>query len=112
MVKIRNYFRSNEEQFQGDPGELVIYHLDLSSLNSVKECATNLLAKEPVINVLINNAGVMLCPQEKTVDGNDLQLQTNHLGHFLLTLLLLPKLQLSGPNSRIVNVSSILHQCT
>ncbi|XP_011155356.1 retinol dehydrogenase 11 [Solenopsis invicta] len=100
---------ANGEQFQGNFGELVVYHLDLCSLTSVKECARNLLKKESAIHVLINNAGVMMCPQEKTEDGLDLQIQTNHVGHFLLTLLLLPKIQSSGPNCRIVNISSCLH---
>ncbi|CAL1680312.1 unnamed protein product [Lasius platythorax] len=89
--------KADSEQFQGNPGELVIYRLDLSSLKSVKECARNLLTKESAIHLLINNAGVMMCPQETTEDGFELQLQTNYIGHFLLTLLLLPKMQSSGP---------------
>ncbi|XP_067217088.1 retinol dehydrogenase 11-like [Linepithema humile] len=98
--------RADKEQFQGEPGELVIYQLDLSKLKSVKECAEKLLTWESAIHLLINNAGIMMCPQEKTEDGFDLQLQTNYIGHFLLTLLLLPKIQASAPGCRIVNVSS------
>ncbi|KAL6261453.1 hypothetical protein P5V15_006545 [Pogonomyrmex californicus] len=101
--------RADREQFQGDPGELAVYQLDLNKLKSVRECARNLLKNESAIHILINNAGVMMCPQEKTEDGLDLQLQTNHIGHFLLTFLLLPKMQSSGPGCRIVNVSSCLH---
>ncbi|XP_029669426.1 retinol dehydrogenase 11-like [Formica exsecta] len=101
--------KGDREQFQGNPGELIIYRLDLSSLKSVKECARNLLMKESAIHLLINNAGVMMCPQETTEDGFELQLQTNYIGHFLLTLLLLPKMQSSAPGCRILNVSSILH---
>lgn len=104
-------FREDREQFQGDPGDLVIYRLDLSSLKSVKECAKNLLMKESKIHLLINNAGVMMCPQETTEDGFELQLQTNYIGHFLLTLLLLPKMQSSASGCRILNVSSIIHLC-
>jgi len=63
---------------------------------------------EPKIDVLINNAGVMMCPHWKTVDGFDMQWQTNHLGHFLLTNLLLPNIKKAAP-SRIVNVSSLAH---
>ncbi|GAB1860372.1 Retinol dehydrogenase 11 [Camponotus japonicus] len=100
---------ADRKQFQGDPGELVIYQLDLSSLKSVKECARNLLMKESAIHLLINNAGVMMCPQQTTEDGFELQLQTNYISHFLLTLLLLPKMQSSVPGCRIVNVSSFLH---
>ncbi|KAL0132049.1 hypothetical protein PUN28_000075 [Cardiocondyla obscurior] len=51
----------------------------------------------------------MMCPQEKTEDGFELQLQTNHIGHFLFTLLLLPKIQSSGFGCRIINISSCLH---
>ncbi|XP_050462665.1 retinol dehydrogenase 12-like [Cataglyphis hispanica] len=101
--------RADREQFQGNPGDLVIYQLDLSSLKSVKECAKTLLMKESAIHVLINNAGVMMCPQEITEDGFDLQLQTNYISHFLLTLLLLPKMQSSEPICRILNVSSRIH---
>lgn len=101
--------RADREQFQGTPGEFAVYSLDLCSLKSIKKCAKNLLKKESAIHILINNAGVMMCPQEKTEDGFDLQLQTNHIGHFLLTLLLLPKIQSSGSGCRILNVSSCLH---
>lgn len=103
-------FRANRKQFYGDPGELEVYHLNLSSLESVRECAKNLLTNESAIHILINNAGI-LCPYEKTEDGHEMQLQTNYLGHFLLTLLLLPKMQFSAPGCRIVNVSSCLHRC-
>ncbi|XP_029669374.1 retinol dehydrogenase 11-like [Formica exsecta] len=65
--------------------------------------------KESAIHLLINNAGVMMCPQETTEDGFDLQLQTNYIGHFLLTLLLLPKMQSSDPICRILNISSRIH---
>lgn len=104
-------FRADREQFQGNPGEFAVYCLDLCSLKSVKECARNLLKNESAIHILINNAGVMMCSQQKTEDGFDLQLQTNYIGHFLLTLLLLPKMQTSGPDCRILNVSSYLHAC-
>lgn len=108
-IKTNPPSKPDRKQFQGNPGELVIYRLDLSSLKSVKECAKNLLTNESAIHLLINNAGVMMCPQETTEDGFELQLQSNYIGHFLLTLLLLPKMQSSGPGCRIVNVSSYLH---
>uniref|UniRef100_A0A0K0DCX3 Retinol dehydrogenase 14 n=1 Tax=Angiostrongylus cantonensis TaxID=6313 RepID=A0A0K0DCX3_ANGCA len=63
-------------------------------------------SREEKIDVLINNAGVMMYPRyEKTVDGHELTWQTNHLGHFLLTHLLLPALE-KAPKSRIIIVSS------
>lgn len=101
-------FRIKKDEYN-NVGELVIYSLDLCSLKSVKECAKNLLTNEAAIHILINNAGVAFIPYEKTEDGNEMTLQVNHLGHFLLTLLLLPKMQLSSPNCRIINISSIAH---
>lgn len=102
------HFRPERDQFKGEPGELIICKLDLCSLASVRECARTLNDTEPNIHILINNAGVMMCPFSKTIDGYETQFQSNHLGHFLLTLLLLPKLRNSTP-ARIVNVSSMAH---
>ncbi|RLU18731.1 hypothetical protein DMN91_009088 [Ooceraea biroi] len=71
--------RPDREQFRGNPGELAIYQLDLSSLTSIRECAKNLLAKESAIHLLINNAGILTTKQERTEDGFELQLQTNYI---------------------------------
>ncbi|KAM3872919.1 retinol dehydrogenase 13 [Diretmus argenteus] len=90
-------------------GNVVIRHLDLASLFSVRHFAKDFLASEERLDILINNAGVMMCPKWLTEDGFETQLAVNHLGHFLLTNLLLPKLKSSTP-SRIINVSSIAHQ--
>ncbi|XP_077291049.1 retinol dehydrogenase 12-like isoform X2 [Arctopsyche grandis] len=90
-------------------GDLVVVKLDLLSLSSVRECAKYILNTEPKINLLINNAGVMMCPKGKTEDGFEIQLGTNHLAHFLLTLLLFPRIANSKP-ARIVNVSSTAHE--
>lgn len=90
-------------------GEIVTTELDLSSLKSVRNCAERLNKTEKNINLLINNAGVMLCPETRTEDGYELQFATNHLGHYLFTLLLLPKLIKSAP-SRIVTVSAVAHE--
>ncbi|XP_029173164.1 retinol dehydrogenase 11-like [Nylanderia fulva] len=108
MEDIKNNPSPNK-QYKGKLGELEIYSLDLSNLKTVKECAKKLLTDESAIHILVNNAGVMMCPHEKTKDGFELQLQSNHLGHFLLTLLLLPKIQSSAPGCKIINVSSICH---
>ncbi|MFH2020255.1 MAG: oxidoreductase [archaeon] len=78
--------------------------LDLADLKSVHEFADGFKGK---IDVLLNNAGIMMCPYEKTKDGFESQLGVNHLGHFALTGLLLHKLK---KNSRIVNVSSMAHR--
>ncbi|XP_011689555.1 PREDICTED: retinol dehydrogenase 12-like isoform X2 [Wasmannia auropunctata] len=98
--------RVNKDEYKNNAGELAIYFLDLRSLKSVRDCAKNLLTNEAAIHILINNAGVATHPYEKTQDGNETTFQVNHLGHFLLTLLLLPKMHLSSPNCRIINVSS------
>lgn len=104
--------RSKQLGDQNKLGDLTVYPLDLCSLNSVKECARMLLIKEPAIHILVNNAGIMFNPNEKTNDGFEIHLQSNYLGHFLLTLLLLPKMQSSAPGCRIINVSSVAYICT
>ncbi|XP_013412742.1 retinol dehydrogenase 12 [Lingula anatina] len=92
----------------GSPHNVALYHLDLASLKSVRKCADEILKSEDKINILINNAGVMMCPYTKTEDGFEMQFGTNHLGHFLFTHLLLDRIKTSAP-SRIVNVSSVAH---
>jgi len=79
--------------------------LDLTSLGSVRKCAEGLLADESSIDVLLNNAGVMCCPFGRTNDGFEMQLGTNHVGHFLLTTLLEPLLTAKG-GARVVSLSS------
>lgn len=76
-------------------GQVEVRRLDLASLKSVRECAEALVASEDKIDILINNAGVMMCPNWKTEDGFDMQFGTNHLGHFLLTELLMPLIRKS-----------------
>ena len=83
--------------------------LDLASLVSVRSFASQLLHRYERIDVLINNAGVMYSPLERTVEGFELQFGTNHLGHFLLTNLLVPALVVAAP-SRVVNLSSGGHR--
>uniref|UniRef100_A0A667YAV8 Zgc:153441 n=1 Tax=Myripristis murdjan TaxID=586833 RepID=A0A667YAV8_9TELE len=88
--------------------EVLVRHLDLSSLRSVRHFSTELRAAEKRLDILINNAGVMMCPKMLTDDGFEMQLGVNHLGHFLLTNLLLELLKSSAP-SRVVTVSSVVH---
>ncbi|XP_041447735.1 retinol dehydrogenase 13 [Drosophila obscura] len=82
--------------------------LDLSSLDSIREFAAGFKKEQDKLHVLINNAGVMRCPKALTKDGFEMQLGVNHMGHFLLTNLLLDVLKKSAP-SRIVVVSSLAH---
>jgi len=82
--------------------------LDLGSLASVRAFAEKLRAAEPKLDLLVNNAGVMMPPYGKTADGFETQLGTNHLGHFALTGLLLEPLRRT-PGARVVTVSSLAH---
>jgi NAD(P)-dependent dehydrogenase (short-subunit alcohol dehydrogenase family) len=82
---------------------------DLTSLESVRAFAASLLERHPRVDLLVNNAGVMYTPLERTAEGFELQFGTNHLGHFVLTNLLVPALIAAAP-SRIVNLSSGGHQ--
>ncbi|TRY86317.1 hypothetical protein DNTS_016126 [Danionella cerebrum] len=91
------------------PGELGIKELDLSSLQSVRRFCQEVIREEPKVDVLINNAGLYQCPYSRTEEGHEMQLGVNHLGHFLLTNLLLDHLKHSAP-SRIVVVSSKLYK--
>ena len=88
--------------------DVVFSQLDLASLRSVKEFSSRVLEEETHIDILINNAGVALTPYTKTEDGFELQLGVNHLGHFLLTNLLLERLK-AAPAARVINVSSRAH---
>jgi len=89
-------------------GSIEVRELDLCHLESVRNFAKPLLETGTKIQGLVNNAGIMNSPQGKTKDGFELQFGTNHLGHFLLTELLIPTLKNSAP-ARIVNVSSCFH---
>jgi NAD(P)-dependent dehydrogenase (short-subunit alcohol dehydrogenase family) len=83
--------------------------LDLASLASVRAFAEQFSRGHERLDVLLNNAGVMAVPRRTTADGFELQLGTNHLGHFALTGLLLPRL-LAAERARVVNVSSTAHR--
>lgn len=92
-----------------DPdASLEIIRLDLSDLASVKDFVSDFSKKHQSLDILCNNAGVMMTPYQKTVDGFELQLGTNHFGHFALTGLLIDKL-MGTKNSRIVTMSSMAH---
>ena len=84
---------------------VLFVQLDLASLDSVRKFATKILEEEPRIDILINNAGVFNNAYTKSADGFELTFAINHLGHFLLTSLLLDRIK-EAPSARIVNVSS------
>ncbi|HEX6249210.1 MAG TPA: oxidoreductase [Nocardioidaceae bacterium] len=87
---------------------LVPLSLDLADLGSVRRAAEEAGRLGP-LDILVNNAGVMATPHRRTVDGFELQLGTNHLGHFALTGLLWPQL-VAAERARVVTVSSQMHR--
>ncbi len=101
--------QAREEILKENPdADVAIVQLDLGNLKSVKQAAAK-VAKEPQLDALINNAGIMMPPYELTEDGFESQFGVNHLGPFALTGLLLKKLQ-QNPGARVVSTSSIAHK--
>ncbi|CAN1189735.1 Short-chain dehydrogenase TIC 32, chloroplastic [Linum perenne] len=93
--------------------KLDVMKLDLSSLASVREFASDFISTGLPLNILLNNAGIMACPFSLSEDNIELQFATNHLGHFLLTNLLLETMKKTADSSnrkgRIVIVGSLAH---
>ncbi|MFF8033767.1 MULTISPECIES: oxidoreductase [unclassified Streptomyces] len=91
-------------------GDTEVRELDLASLDSVRAFAAKLAADRPAVDLLVNNAGlVLLGPRRTTADGFELHLGTNMLGHFALTGLLLDRLE-AAREARVVSLSSITHK--
>ncbi len=88
--------------------ELVFIEIDLASIKSIRKFAEEFNSRSKRLDILLNNAGIMLVPYGKTEDGFENTLGINHLGHFVLTGLLIDKL-IKTPGARIVNVSSNAH---
>ncbi|WP_328322012.1 oxidoreductase [Kribbella sp. NBC_00382] len=86
-----------------------ILDLDLADLAGVEAAAKSFSATHETLDLLVNNAGVMATPYRQTVDGFELQVGTNHLGHFALTARLMPLL-LRAKSPRVVTVSSFMHK--
>ncbi len=96
------------EEF-GPDIRVALMELDLADLSSVRQFAADFSESYDALDVLINNAGVMAIPRRETQDGFEMQLGTNHMGHFALTGLLLDRL-LAAPEARVVSVSSMAHR--
>jgi NAD(P)-dependent dehydrogenase (short-subunit alcohol dehydrogenase family) len=92
-----------------DQTRVELASLDLADLSSVRRFAEEVVSRHQSLDALVNNAGVMAIPHRRTADGFEMQLGTNHLGHFALTGLLLPAL-LARPDARVVTVSSAAHR--
>jgi NAD(P)-dependent dehydrogenase (short-subunit alcohol dehydrogenase family) len=91
------------------PGVRVdLVELDLADLESVRAAASRVVADGRPLDICVNNAGVMAAPRRRTADGFDLQIGTNHLGHFALVGGLWPAIA-AAPAARVVTVSSLLH---
>jgi NAD(P)-dependent dehydrogenase (short-subunit alcohol dehydrogenase family) len=93
------------EEVPGASVDLVL--LDLASLADAKRAASDVASAYDSVDILINNAGIMATPKRKTEDGFELQIGTNHLGHFAWTATLWPVLKAS--DARVVTVSSLMH---
>jgi NAD(P)-dependent dehydrogenase (short-subunit alcohol dehydrogenase family) len=109
VLAVRNT-AAGQEAARRIGGETEVRELDLASLASVRAFAAKLAADHPAIDLLVNNAGVVLLgPRRTSADGFELQLATNMLGHFALTGLLLANLA-AAPAARVVSLSSITHK--
>jgi len=114
LIVIAGRNKAKLEQMEKDiksetPGANIrILILDLESLAAVRAAADEVLLYPEPLHVLINNAGIMAVDYRKTVDGHEAQFGVNHLGHFLFTARIFPKLRESG--ARIVNVTSFGHR--
>ncbi len=101
--------RAMEEiKAQSPRASLSFVPLDLADLSSVRRAAEQVRNEYEQLHALINNAGVMALPRRETADGFEMQLGTNHLGHFAFTAALMP--QVEAAQGRVVNVSSIYHK--
>jgi NAD(P)-dependent dehydrogenase (short-subunit alcohol dehydrogenase family) len=106
-VKARRARDKLESELERSSLELL--HLDLADLVSVHRAADEVRSTHARLDILVNNAGVMGTPYRQTADGFELQMATNHLGHFALTGLLLDRI-VTTARSRIVTVSSHMHR--
>jgi len=113
IVAVRNAGKAeraaDEIRSAGPRAVVEVQELDLADLASVRKFAERVGGERDRVDLLINNAGVMAPPRRLTRDGFESQFGTNHLGHFALTGLLLPRL-LSAPAPRVVTVASINHR--
>ncbi|TYI33154.1 hypothetical protein ES332_A04G112600v1 [Gossypium tomentosum] len=117
IIGVRNVKAANEAKktilTEIETARVDVLELDLCSIRSIRAFADNFIALNLHLNILINNAGIMFCPFQLSQDGIEVQFATNHIGHFLLTELLLDKMKntvkTTGIQGRIVNLSSIAH---
>lgn len=92
-----------------DPAKVDVVALDLASMASIRACANDVLARYDRLDVLLNNAGGTIGARRVTDDGFEMTFGVNHLGHFLLTNLLLDRIKASAP-ARVITVASMAHR--
>jgi NAD(P)-dependent dehydrogenase (short-subunit alcohol dehydrogenase family) len=113
VIACRNPDKGNEALAKiksvAPDADVMLAALDLASLASIKRFAAELGERQPRLDILCNNAGVMALPYRETADGFEMQIGTNHLGHFALTALLMPLLD-KARAARVVSVSSNMHR--
>jgi NAD(P)-dependent dehydrogenase (short-subunit alcohol dehydrogenase family) len=113
LLAVRNPAKADgardEVAIEASAAEPEVVVVDLADLESVRAAATEIAERVPALDVLMNNAGVMALPRASTAQGFEMQLGTNHLGHYALTGLLLPSL-LAAPEARVVTTSSNMHK--
>jgi NAD(P)-dependent dehydrogenase (short-subunit alcohol dehydrogenase family) len=101
------------EQIKKETGndKVEFVHCDLSDWASVVKCADNIKSKNIPIHVLLNNAGIM-APEKygECKQGIEMQMSSNHIGHFILTRELMPAIKMAGPGARIVPLTSLAHK--
>lgn len=108
-VPVRNVDKAAETLATIERGELIPLPMDLGDFASVRRFVAEMLENESQIDLLINNAGIMACPEARIEGGWESQFGVNHLGHFVLTKGLLPAL-LAADSPRVVSLSSIGHR--
>ena len=112
IIAVRNLEKGKKAKTkilsQNKSADVEVMKIDLSDLSSVKTFVEEYKREFEKLDLLINNAGVMMPPYSKTKDGFELQMGTNHLGPFALTGLLMPLLKKTD-NSRVVSTSSLAH---
>jgi NAD(P)-dependent dehydrogenase (short-subunit alcohol dehydrogenase family) len=105
---VADSIRQSIQESTGNPN-VDVGELDLAEPNSIRAFAKSWLARDEALHILVNNAGVMACPLERNALGWEMHFASNHLGHFLLTCLLVPALEAGAP-ARVVNLSSGGHR--
>lgn len=108
IVPVRNRAKASEN-LAGVPGDIRTADMDLCDLSSIRAFCEEMTADLERIDLLVNNAGVMACPEARVGPGWESQFGTNHMGHFAMTTGLMPLLE-AGESTRVVSLSSIAHK--